>query len=217
MLIERLKVEARKMLLPLIYRYPPFGLQPERLAVYLNGLLDRRVSNLAVAEVGCHLCGTTVIANKALRRTGWKGSYTCFDTFGGFVGDQFMIDATLGTPIKKKDMFSVNSMDLARRILDFHGCKEVRLVQGDITRVADEDLAEHYGVILLDIDLSEPTYKAMQRFWPRLAPGGVIFVDDCPEDGDWKARKGYAQFCAEIGVQEQYKFGLGILQKPLTQ
>ena len=214
MVVNKLKLRARKLLLPIMYRYPPCGLQPERLAVYLNGILDRRSMNLAVAEIGCHLGGTTIFANKALRRTGWKGTYTCYDTFGGFVGEQFMVDAAMGTPMPKKNMFSKNSVRLVREILNFHGCNDVRLVPGDITKVQESDLAPSYAAILLDIDLSEPTYKALHIFWPRLAPGGVIYVDDCPEDGDWKARKGVADFCKDVGLKEQYKFGLGIVEKP---
>jgi O-methyltransferase len=211
-----LKLQAQKALLPILYRYPPFGLQPERLAVYLMGLLNRREMNLPVAEVGCHLGGTTVIAYTALRRTGWASSYTCFDTFGGFVDQQFKADAALGTPADKGKMFTANSSALVRGILDYHECPDVRLVQGDITTVPEKELAPRYGVVLLDIDLSEPTYIALQRFWPRLAAGGAIYVDDCPKNSDWKARKGYARFCADIGLAERYEFGLGILEKAAT-
>ena len=210
----QLKIAVREALVPLMFRYPPLGLQPERLAIYLNCLLARRDLNLPVAEVGCHLCGTTILAFKALRRTGWESQYTCFDTFAGFVPEQFEKDQSIGTPQNLRGMFSNNSMNLARRILDHHGCKEVELVQGDIIRIPDQALAPSYGAVLLDMDLSEPTYQALHRFWRRLASGGVIYVDDCPPEGDWKARVGYRRFCSETGLPEQYQFGLGIVESP---
>lgn len=212
-MITALKTQVKKALLPLIYRYPPTGLQPERLALYLMGLLNRRQLNLPVAEVGCHLGGTTAIAYTALRRTGWDSTYTCYDTFGGFVDDQFKADAALGTPADRQSLFSANSAGLVRSILNYHECQGVKLVQGDITTVPETALAPQYGVVLLDIDLSDPTHKALHRFWPRIAPGGAIFVDDCPESSDWKARRGYARFCREMGLIEKYEFGLGILER----
>jgi predicted O-methyltransferase YrrM len=130
------------------------------------------------------------------------------------VPEQFEKDQTIGTPQNKRRMFSNNSMNLARRILDQHGCDEVELVQGDIIRISDKALAPNYSSVLLDMDLSEPTYQALRRFWRHLASGGVIYVDDCPPEGDWKARVGYRRFCSEMGLPERYHFGLGIVEKP---
>lgn len=213
-MIGQIKLALRKRFPSTLYRYPPTGLVPDRLATYITGLLDRRHLNLPVAEVGCHLGGTSILAYRALRRNGWTSTYTCFDTYGGFVADQFDVDAALGTPTGLKDMFGENSVSLVRTILDQHGCPEIGMVQGDITKVRDDQLAESYSAVLLDMDLSEPTYLALHRFWPRIASGGIIYVDDCPEGGDWKARIGYARFCAEIGIPEHYEYGLGVARKP---
>lgn len=213
-MLQSLKLSLRKTFAPTLYRYPPTGLVPDRLATYITGLLDRRHLNLPVAEVGCHLAGTSILAYRALRRNGWTSSYTCFDTFGGFVPDQFETDAALGTPDRLKDMFGANSVSLVRTILDQHGCQDIGLVQGDITTVPDSKFEPFYSAVLLDMDLSVPTYEAMKRFWPRMASGGVIYVDDCPPDGDWKARVGYAQFCKEFDLPERYEYGLGVVGKP---
>jgi hypothetical protein len=59
---EMLRVAAKKALAPLIYRFPPFGLQPERLATYLHSLLERQDLPGDVAEIGCNLGGTSAIA-----------------------------------------------------------------------------------------------------------------------------------------------------------
>lgn len=210
---HRLVEQAKYSLTPLMFRFPPFGLQPERLATYLNGLLARR--NLAgdVAEVGCHLGGTAAIAARMLKSQGWNNDYICYDTFSGFVKDQFDADQRRGTPNEYSGMFSSNSQRLVRRILNFHDASHVKLIQGDITAIPDDSFSIQYSVVLLDVDLAEPTYRGLQRFWPRLVPGGIIYVDDCPEGYDWKARVGYSRFCAENGLAERYEYGFGVVER----
>ena len=174
--MSMLGAAVKSALLPLIYRYPPSVLAPERLAVYLHTLLERAPVPGAVGEVGCNLAGTSVIAATLLRRIGAKKDYICFDTFSGFVSDQFEADVKLGTPRKDKSMFAANSAKLVRRILDYHDCPEVQLVEGDFTAIDQGELPSAFSVVLLDIDLSEPTYASLGRIWPRLSPGGVILV-----------------------------------------
>jgi O-methyltransferase len=210
-----LRTKLKEALVPLIYRYPPFGLQPERMATYLSGLLERRDVPGDVAEIGCNLGGTAAIAARMLKRMGWTGRYVCFDTFGGFVQEQFAKDVARGTSSNRQSMFDANSTALVRKILKRHDASQVELVQGDITKVADHLLSPKYMAVLLDIDLADPTYEALHRFWPRLSPGGIIYVDDCPENYEWKARVGYQRFCQDIGVAEEYSYGLGIVQKPI--
>jgi O-methyltransferase len=93
------------------------------------------------------------------------------------------------------------------------GVPEVQLVAGDITQVDDARLSKSYSAILLDIDLADPTYTALKRFWPRLMQGGIIYVDDCPEGYNWKARIGYEKVCVEFELQPHYEYGLGVLYK----
>lgn len=212
-LADYAKAALKRAAVPVLYRYPPFGLQPERLATYLSGLLARTHLAGDVAEIGCNLAGTSAIAFRMLRRTGWTGNYICYDTFDGFVPEQFDADVKLGTQEFRRDWFAANSKQLVRRILKQHDASGVRLVEGDITKISDSELSASYSVVLLDIDLSEPTYEALKRFWPRLVEGGVIYVDDCPENYDWKARAGYARFCQEIDVPERYQYGFGVLEK----
>jgi O-methyltransferase len=210
---HKLVMQMKYALAPLIFRFPPFGLQPERLATYLSGLLSRIDLPGDVAEVGCHLGGTAAIAAPMLKTQGWTGDYICYDTFGGFVDDQFDTDVRLGTPKSHKGMFSSNSERLVRRVLDYHNASHVKLIAGDITKIPEDKFSERYSVVLLDVDLSEPTYRGLQRFWPRIVPGGVIYVDDCPVGYDWKAREGYSRFCRENGIVECYQYGFGVLEK----
>jgi predicted O-methyltransferase YrrM len=102
-----------------------------------------------------------------------------------------------------------------RRILDFHSCNDVRLVQGDIAKISDDELSSRYSVVLLDVDLAEPTYVALKRIYPRLSDGGIVLVDDCRQDPDqrWKAFLGYERFCKENGLAPQSRCGFGVIEK----
>jgi hypothetical protein len=210
---NRLKAAARWALSPILYRYPPFTLAPERLYVYLHYLIERRQVPGAVVEVGCNLGGTAAVAYRMLQRIGISKAYHCIDTFGGFVDEQFAADEGLGTPRANRHFFSGNSRALVAKILRRHGCEGVNLIQGDIVRLPDSALPEPCSVVLLDVDLTEPTAVALRRFWPRLSYGGVILVDDCGEKTDWKARIAYSEFCKEVGLEERYHYGMGIISR----
>ena len=209
-----LKRMARNTLAPLLYRYPPFALQPERLYLFLHHLIATKDVPGPVVEIGCNLGGTAVIARRMMDRTGMENKpYVCIDTFDGFVDEQFETDEALGTPGSHENLFSGNSKALVAKILRQHQCDKVELIQGDIIKLPDRLLPAKCSAVLLDVDLTEPTYVALQRFWPKLEPGGVILVDDCQERSTWKARIGYSRFCREEGLPERYEYGVGILAR----
>lgn len=212
-MLHAMRAVAKRTLAPLIFRYPPIGLKPQRMAIYLTELLERSGMDGDVAEVGCSVGGTAIFACQALRNVGWRGDYVCFDTFGGFVEEQYQADVAQGLRPTKRHLFSANSIELVRKITDQHGRSDIRLVQGDATKLADDQLGR-YVAVLADIDLSEPSYQVMKRFWPRLMPGGIMMCDDCVEDRAWLAREGYEKFCHEQGVEPEYRYGLGIVRKP---
>lgn len=211
--MHALRAVAKEALAPLIFRYPPIGLKPQRMAVYLTELLARSDMQGDVAEVGCSVGGTAIFACQALRNVGWKGSYTCFDTFGGFVEEQYQADVAGGLSASKRHLFSANSLGLVRKITDQHGRSDIRLVQGDATKLREDQLSR-YIAVMADIDLSEPSYEVMEKFWPHLLAGGVMFCDDCVEDRAWLAKEGYEKFCRAHGLPTEYRYGLGIVRKP---
>lgn len=209
----QLKRLARSALAPLLYRYPPFALAPERLYLFLHHLVETKDVPGPIVEIGCNLGGTAVIAKQMLNRLGVEKPYVCIDTFDGFVDEQFATDVALGTPSSDQNLFSGNSRELVAKIMQRHRCGDVALVQGDVTTIPDALLPHPCSAVLLDVDLTEPTYVALKRFWPRMSPGGVILVDDCQESSSWKARVGYSRFCEEAGLEQNYRYGMGLLTR----
>jgi O-methyltransferase len=165
-----------------------------------------------VLEVGCYLGGTAAVANKMLRNLSARKRYLVVDTFEGFVAEQWTEDQALGTPGRLKKHFSLNSTELARWVLDRHGGEEVEIIKGDIVALSEDSLPGQVSACLLDVDLSEPIQKGLERVYPRLQPGGVIIVDDCGDD-EYKARIGYERFVRSAGLPEEYKFGAGIVRR----
>ena len=213
--MRRIKRTIKYLSAPLIYRYPPCGLEPAGLATYLGYLLQRRDVVGDVAEIGCSFGGTAVFAASVLQKYSPEKTYYCFDTFSGFVEDQFDSDLSQGTPLQARHRYSANSLGLVRRILDLHECQDVVLVKGDVKKIDESRLSTSYSVVFLDVDLSEPTYAALVKFYPRLTDGGIILVDDCSDEPEqiWRARMGYKRFCSEHGLTERFEYGLGVIEK----
>jgi hypothetical protein len=208
-----LKAAIRSALSPLLYHYPPFTLAPERLYLFLHYLVQTREARGSVVEIGCNLGGTAIVAKQMLDNLKIDKPYLCIDTFDGFVSDQFTHDAALGTPSRNRHLFSGKPKKLIAKILAQHNASSIELMQGDITALPVERLPAACSVVLADVDLREPTLASLEKFWPRLSPGGVILVDDCAEGSSWQARSAYSQFCKSIGLPEHYQHGMGILQK----
>jgi Macrocin-O-methyltransferase (TylF) len=187
-------------------------LQPERLRLYLDTLSGHRDQVGAVLEVGCFRGATTVQACQHLRSLGAPRPYMIIDTFAGFVPEQFDEDEQIGTPADFRSGFSENPKLLVERTMRHYGLDEVRLVQADICELDPDVLPERISVCLMDVDLAVPIHVGLGKVWQRMAPEGVILVDDCDKQTDWRgARVGYQRFCKDHGVRETYQAGFGLL------
>lgn len=214
-MLAALKLRLKHALVPWLYRYPPIGLQPSELAIYLHELLRRAAVPGDVMEVGCSVGGTACIASRIVARHAAHKRYICCDTFSGFVPEQFAADAAQGTPASVAGLFASNDEALVRRILDLHGCPDVVLLQGDISALPETALPERLSVVLLDVDLEIPTYDGLRKLYPRLSPGGVILVDDCSQEPAqrWRAWHGFRRFCEEQGLEPRMDHGFGVVER----
>ena len=62
---------------------------------------------------------------------------------------------------------------------------QVRLVKADGAEHEFDEIEDPITFVLLDVDVYMPTMNSLNRLWPKVAPGGVIVIDDCllKEDG----------------------------------
>lgn len=209
------KKNIKMCLAPLIYRHYPIGLQPPRLYFWLDALYKTRNLSGAVVEIGVAGGGTSAFSFNFLRQIASKREYIGIDTFGGFIEEQFAEDVKFGNNWKNFRLFAANSIDLVRKILKMHDAQEVKLLQGDISKIDQAKIPHSISACLLDVDLAVPIYDGLKLVWPLVENGGVIVVDDCYDDnkGDWQALVGYRKFCHEMSLAEHFFCGTGYLVK----
>ncbi|MGZ8898155.1 MAG: TylF/MycF/NovP-related O-methyltransferase [Halobacteriota archaeon] len=175
----------------------------------------RRNLSGAVVEVGVAGGGTSALSFNFLRQIASPREYIGIDTFSGFTEESVGVDLSLGNSPKNMGMFSANSVRIVRKVLRLHGAQEVKLLQGDISKIGPSRMPNSISACLLDVDLCLPTYAGLKLIWPLVENEGVIVVDDCYEDkeGDWQALEGYRKFCNEVGLDEHFFCGTGYLVK----
>lgn len=203
----------RRALVRWRYLPPVSQLLPERLYLWSHMLVETAKVPGAVVEIGCAAGGTAAHCDRLLRSLSVDKRYVAVDTFDGFVADQFDHDTDKGTPESARYGFTGISPELVRQILRRLGAPGVELIRGDIVRLAADELPEQISAVLVDVDLSQPVYAALEKAWPRVSPGGVVLVDDCDKQSIFRARDAYQRFCAEAGLPERYEFGMGVLRR----
>ncbi len=111
-----------------------------------------------------------------------------FDTFEGF-DERDNIDSDSGT-FSSYD-FSDTTVDMVLDEIGRHADIVVR--KGYFPETAKGLEEERFALVSLDTDLYQPILAGLEFFWPRMNPGGVIFVHDFGGlDG---VRKAVVEFC----------------------
>ena len=80
----------------------------------------------------------------------------------------------------------------------FAGTSNVRLIRGWVPDVLTELPDGPYAFVHIDLDHYEPTRAAIEWFWGRMLPGGIICCDDWIADKDWLASKAINEQAAVI-------------------
>jgi hypothetical protein len=202
-----------------LYRHIGPGIGPARLRLYLNGIYETRAVPGAVVEIGCNVGGTAMIGRRLVLQVSPQRDYYCFDTFAGFVPEQFEQDVRLGNVLPKKQSFAANDISLVKKILKLHNAEDIKLVKGDIMTINEQLIPDPISFCLLDVDLYEPTLAALEKIYSRLSPSGMILVDDCltdKQDG-WQARKAYSEFTQQMGLPERIEFRMGIIVRERSE
>lgn len=123
-----------------------------------------------------------------------------FDTFNGF--DDRDIDEKedkYSGGFREKNKLSDTSVELALSNLGFRANAIVRKGYFPDTAIGLEQ--EKFAFVSLDTDLYKPILSGLEFFYPRLSPGGYIFVDDLGHEKLQGVRQALLDFCKkeEIG------------------
>lgn len=128
---------------------------------------------LPAVEVGTFRGGSAALLAEALRVfAGEPRELHVVDTFEGH------IDATFSPNDSEehRGKFRDNAYDDVRTFLAAY--PRVQVHQGDASAVIAGWPERRYALVHLDVDLYRPTLECLEYFGPRLAPGGVLVMDD---------------------------------------
>jgi O-methyltransferase len=99
-----------------------------------------------------------------------------FDTFQGFSQKDQEVDRGGGFSSASED-FSDTSVNLVLEKMDHSEKIQIRAGYFPET-VQDSDKAASFAFVSIDADLYKPIYDGLAFFYPRLSPGGFIFIHD---------------------------------------
>lgn len=119
-----------------------------------------------------------------------------FDTFSGF--DSRDIDSneeTDSAEFRKNNNLTDTSVELALSNMGYRANAIVRKGYFPETAKGLED--SRFAFVSLDTDLYKPIYAGLKFFYPRLNPGGYIFVDDLGHGRLLGVRKAIMDYCHE--------------------
>lgn len=89
------------------------------------------------------------------------------------------------------------------------------LVEGRIPEVLDEIDVQDLAYLHLDLNAADAERQALEFFWPRLVPGGLVLLDDYGCDIYRAQKLSTDEFAAAVGVEIlSMATGQGLLVKP---
>jgi hypothetical protein len=120
------------------------------------------------------------------------------DTFQGFAEAQYQHEEEMSEG--KQVAFKDTSLEAAQRVVgDYAGNRWIVGLFPD--SVTDEMRRDQYAFVSIDCDIYEPILEGLKFFWPRMLPGGMIFIHDY-SSGHWPgATRAVDQFCAAEKVR----------------
>lgn len=98
-----------------------------------------------------------------------------FDTFEGFAKQDLDIEKSKEKKYSTKN-FSDTNLNSVKKFIN--GNDQIFFYQGYFPATTKNLAEEKFAFVHLDADLYKPTIAALEYFYPRLSPGGVIIIHD---------------------------------------
>jgi O-methyltransferase len=165
---------------------------------YDRKYLMRAVARLAMrqdgnfAECGVYKGASAYILAKELRKVGSSKMLHLYDSFEGLSAPA-LIDGghwTKGAMLGRMDEVQNNLRELASHII-YH--------KGWIPEGFNKSSRDVFSFVHIDVDLHQPTFDALEYFYPRMSRHGVILCDDYGFESCPGARKACDDFFNATG------------------
>ena len=119
-----------------------------------------------------------------------------FDTFTGFDNQDVAAEKSGGFSTGDQN-FADTSVEMVLRKMPF--AQQCIVKQGFFPSTA-AGLEDTFCFVSLDADLYDPILEGLRFFYPRLSPGGYIFVHDFNNDHYKGAHQAVLEFCRNTGI-----------------
>lgn len=152
-------------------------------------------------------------------RTGGTRRFFLLDTFGGLDPEQ-ITDADRAllekSRAKVQTGYYESNADRVRR--NFEEWKNVRMIVGAVPGTLAQVDTNQVAYLHLDMNHAPPEVAAAEHFWPLLAPGAMILLDDYAYIGYGPQKTAHDAFAQSKGVTVlTLPTGQGLIQKPHAQ
>ncbi|WP_108668489.1 TylF/MycF/NovP-related O-methyltransferase [Euzebya rosea] len=154
--------------------------------------LDERGIDGDIAELGVYQGRTSALMNA----TSPDRTLYLFDTFEGFDERDLAVERANAYSHGKVEFEDTSEAAVMARMPHPAHCIPVK---GFFPESAG-DVDAKFALAVIDVDLYQPILEGLRWFWPRLAPGGVIFVHDFGTTKFKGARAAVQKFSAEQAV-----------------
>jgi O-methyltransferase len=145
-----------------------------------------------VAEVGVYKGEFAALLNSVFP----EKKLFLFDTFEGFDQKDTHIEVRKGFSTGQQD-FSDTSIELVLSRLP--NKQNAIVIKGWFPESA-AGINERFCFVSLDADLYKPIYDGLTYFYPRLSPGGYIFIHDYNNDEYKGVKQAVKEFCTQQKV-----------------
>lgn len=133
-----------------------------------------------------------------------KKHFYLLDTFDGlderYVSeDEKNRGALNGSRKSLKSGFYVSGVKSVKE--NFSEWKNVHIIQGSVPDTLAQVAANSIAYLHIDMNCSAPEVAAIEFFWPKMTPGGMVLLDDYAFVGYELSKKGMDAFAAKNGVE----------------
>ena len=201
----------------IFYRYD-YMFRPRELSLLVSCITETCGLTGPILEIGCAAGHTTVYLNKHLDDLEDSREYVCLDTFAGFTNDDIAVEVGRGHDRSRYSyLFRAYRKEWFDQTMANNHVDRVSSIQADVNAF-DFSPYENVSLCLIDVDLMRPVERSLQEVFARMAPGGIILVDDCRPNLKYDgALAAYLEFAEEhdlpIDIREEK---VGVIQVPNT-
>jgi O-methyltransferase len=202
----------------LITKYPVISDQITKpaLSVVLRELehvLQRKIKG-DIAEFGCYIGTTSVFIRRLLDETN-ESDHRLFYAYDSFEGLPTKVTADSSM---SGEQFKTGELSVSKKQF-LHTFQKARLAppithKGWFKDLRPEQMPDTLAFAFLDGDFYDSIMDSLRLAWPRVAPGGVITIDDYQREALPGVSAAVRDYFGTLPVSIRVEHNIGIVKKP---